>query len=121
MNRSPGSAAGFETEEVSRQGNQTLTRHRLEAFVAQVESGQGLRLKDYVQEEPTAVLVLEEVIDRTLLLRFLRHELNYQLNEAYGLLKTLPEPIFGLSDPDSGPEWIQRFADAGGRCSVRYE
>lgn len=119
--RSPGSAAEFETEDEWRHRNQTLTRLRLEAFVTEVDGGEGQRSSHYVVEGPWAVLVLEEVLDCTALLRFLREELGYQLKEAHGMLKDLPARVFGVEDAETGEEWTKRFAEAGGRCAVRAE
>ena len=121
MDRSPGAAAGFETKDTWSHGNQTLTRKRLEAFVAQVEDGKGLPSSDYIEEGPSAVLVLEEVLDRTALLRFLRDDLGYQLKEANEMLKNLPARLYGIYNTEAGEEWIRRFADAGGRCAVHSE
>lgn len=121
MDRSPGSAAGFETEDEWRHGNQTLTRRRLEAFVAEVGGGRGQRSSEYIIQGPSSVLVLEEVLDRTALLRFLRNDLGYQLKEAHEMMKDLPAHIFGIDNADSGEQWIQRFADAGGRCTIHSE
>ena len=118
MDRSPGSAPGFETEDAWRHGNQTLTRRRLEAFVAEAGSGNAKRSCDYIDKGPPATLVLEEVLDHTALLRFLRDEMGYALKEAHDMLKDLPVQIFGISNAASGEQWIKRFADAGGRCAI---